>query len=149
MPYSVALGAIPVVANANVRPRRFVVPVTGSGNGQRAIEATGSTRCYLGISKNWLRYPPGSPSDDGFIAVAGENLAYAGPLETTELDIGSTAITDCGTPLKSDANGLGTPMLTTGTTAEWVGALPWRTCAASETIPVLVLSPFRQFPALS
>lgn len=149
MPFSVGFGPIPVVANGNVSPRRFVVPVTGAGNGQRAIQATGSTRPYLGISGDFTRYPPGSPSDDGYCAVAGENLTYFAPGQSCNLDIGATDITDCGTPLKSDANGKGTPMLTTGTTAEWVGALPWRTGVAEETIPVYVLSPFRHFPALS
>lgn len=149
MPQSIGYGQIPVVANGNVSPRRFIVGVTGAGNGQRAVQATGSTACYLGISSDWLRYPPNSPQDDGYIAVAGENLAYAGPGMTTNLDIGATDITNCGLPVKSDASGKGTPMLVAGTTAEWVGALPWRTGVAGEVIPVLVLSPFRHFPALS
>ncbi len=103
----------------------------------------------VGISADVLRYPPGSPSDDGYNAIAGENLQYAGPGQTTMLDIGVTDITNCGLPVKSDASGKATPMLVAGTTAEWVGALPWRTGVAGEVIPVQVLSPFRHFPALA
>lgn len=146
--YNVAYGQIPLTANGNVSPRRFIVPVASAGNGQRAVQASGSTLPYLGISQDWTRFPPGSAADDGYIAIAGEPLPYAGPGMTTNLDIGATCA-NCTVPVKSDGSGKGTPMLLTGTTAEWVGALLWRTAVADEVVPVLVLSPFRHFPALS
>lgn len=149
MSQGVGYSQIPLVANGNVPPRRFIIGVTGAGNGQRAVIAGGSTACYFGISSDFTRYPPGSPSDDGYQAIAGENLAYAGPGQITNVDIGSTDITNCGLPIKSDSSGKATPMLTTGTTAEWVGALPMRTGVAGEVIPALVLSPFRHIPALT
>lgn len=145
---SVAWGQIPLTANGNVSPCRFIVPVASAGNGQRAVQASGSTLPYLGISQNWTRFPPGSAADDGFVAVAGENLAYAGPNMTADLYLGATCA-NCTIPVKSDGSGKGTPMLTTGTTAEWVGALLWRTGVTDEIVPVLVLSPFRHFPALA
>lgn len=138
-------------ANGNVSPRRFIVPVTGAGNGQLAIQASGRTRALVGISADFTRFPPGSPQDDGYVAIANEALPYHGPMEICNLDIGSTAVTDCAIPLTSDSDGKGLPVSFAAgqTTGTWVGAVPMRTCAASETIPVLVLSPSYFFPALA
>ena len=136
MPQSIGYGQIPVVANGNVSPRRFIVGVTGAGNGQRAVQATGSTACYLGISSDWLRYPPNSPQDDGYIAVAGENLAYAGPGMTTNLDIGATDITNCGLPVKSDASGKG---VVTTTDKDAAGAIARQAGVSGDIIEVDVI----------
>lgn len=127
-------------ANGDIFPRRFVIPVAGTNN--RVAQATDGSVPILGVSGDNTRFASGSYQDSqtaGIHAAAGEFVDVHTMGQVANLDIGATAITDLTIPLTADANGKGTP----ATTLNWIGAIPLKLAAASEWIPVWVLSPTR------
>lgn len=147
------LHSIPLVANGNVRPNRFITFVAGTPS--VAVEAPDASTPVAGVSEAWKRFPPNSPSDDGFIAIAGEDLPYHGPLQRAQVLLG-TAVTDMTKPLVAYTDGTygagaAKPASFAGgqTTGIWLAAIPERLGVAGEIIPVLVLSPTFCHPALS
>lgn len=132
---------ITYTANGNIRPRRFVTTVTGNGNAQKCVEATLSTAIIIGVSFNGTRYVPGSPADDGYLAIAGEQCSIHGPGHIADLDLGAN-VTNAGALLTTDGSGLGTPTpAVTDGTVTYYGALAAQTGLSGETIKVIVLAP--------
>lgn len=129
---------MPLVANGNVRPNRFLTLVAGTFGA--AVEATAATQILVGVSADGGRYAPGSPGDDGFIAIAGEGLDYVGPLQTANLKLGGT-VSDATILLTTDANGCGVASAPSAGTTKYYGALALRAGAADDVIPVWVLPP--------
>lgn len=134
------LTQIPLSANGNIRPNRFITSVSGNGNFCLAVEATAATQTIFGVSGNETRYAPGSPGDDGFIAIAGEHLDYFGPLQIGQLVLGGT-VSDMGIPLTSDSAGRGVATAPVDGTSNRYGAIALRPGLVGETIPVYILPP--------
>jgi hypothetical protein len=134
------LAQIPLEADGNVRPMRLLTTVSGNGNGQLAVEATASTQILIGVSERWTRNPPGSASDDGFIAIDGEKLPYRGPGQRARLILGNT-VSNVGVLLTSDSAGRGIPQAPSNGTTCYYGAMALETGLVNENVDVLVLFP--------
>lgn len=134
-------------ANGNISPRRFLTTVAGSA--QKVVQASGVTTPIIGVSYNKLRFPPNSPSDDGFNAIAGEHVSYHTAGEIALVDAGAN-ITDLTVAVTSDNNGKATPVVMVSDTAlTWVGGLPMDLVNSGEQVWVMILSPFAFHPTLS
>ncbi len=148
MPSALPFTQIPYTANGNVSPRRFIVGVAASP--QLAVQATGVALPIMGVSYNKTRFPPGSASNDGYNAIAGEMLSYHSAGEVCSIDVGETAITDITIPLTSDSAGKALPVdMTSNTTLTWVAALAMDTAEANGEVRALLLSGFYFHPTLS
>jgi len=91
-------------AGGNIAPSRFVKR-SATADAQFLQAGTGDR--VAGISGVGTRYPPYANLDDGFLAVAGENVHVYIPGEDLEaqLELGGTVA--AGDYLKSDTNGKG------------------------------------------
>lgn len=121
-------------ANGNISPRRFISPTAATNN--RADQSSGTSVPIFGISYDKTRFPPNSPSDDTFNAIAGEALSYHGPGEIANLDLGGN-VTDLTVALTSDASGKGIA----ASAGNWVGAYPLKLGSTGDTIPVWIIPP--------
>lgn len=103
------------VANGNIKPYRFVKQDTTAVG--RVLQCTGNTDSIFGVSQEGTHLLPGDLGiDDGFAAVAGENLnVYGPPAKDIILCIGGTVTQ--GDRLTSEADGRGVSTTTTG--QEW------------------------------
>lgn len=133
---------IPLTANGNVSPARFIAPVQGT-TGQYGVQASDPTVPILGVSYNETRFPPNGPADDGYCSIAGEPLPYHGPGTICGLICGDTE-TNAMQPLTTDSNGKGVAVSTSATTLIWVGAFSLQAGVLNDEIMVMVLSPFYQ-----
>lgn len=133
---------IPLTANGNVRPGRFLTGVTGNANFLLAVEATASTQFLLGVSE---RYPRGPSDGQGgsnelYVAVAGEHIPYRGPLQIAELLLGGT-VSNMNVPLTSDGSGRGVALAPADGTTTWYGAVALQAGVENDYVPVYVLPP--------
>lgn len=90
------------VAGGNITPSRFVKLSTTADN--TVLQAGAGERC-IGVSQQGTRNPPYGALDDGFCAIASEELRVFQDGEICPLTVGA-AVTR-GDRLKSDANGKG------------------------------------------
>ena len=127
-----------LTAGGNIAPKRFL-KLDGT-NFQQAIQATNASVPLIGVSDRYTRFPPGSPSDDGYIAVSGDALAYRGPLSMALLTLGGT-VTTMNTPLTADADGKGVAQAPADGTTAWYGAFALQDGVAGDDILVYVLPP--------
>lgn len=134
------LSQIPLVANGNISPGRFLTGVSGAGNFLLAVQASASTALILGVSERGVRGPADGQSgtNETYIAIAGDEIPYRGPLQIAELQLGAT-VSNMNVPLTSDANGKGTPLAPSNGTTTYYGAIALQGGAADEFIPVYVL----------
>lgn len=111
------------VANGNITPMRFVKLDTTAD--QKVLQSGAGDKCF-GIAQEGTRYLPGFGNlDDGFRAIAGENvMVYTEPDECW-LEIGAGGVT-AGDRIKSDASGKG---VTTAVNDDEFGALALQTVA--------------------
>ena len=133
---------IPLTANGNIRPGRFLTTVSGAGNFNLTVEATASTAIILGVSERYARGPADGQggSNELYVAIAGEEVPYRGPLQMAELLLGGT-VTDQGIPLTTDSSGRGVADAPTDGTLLWYGAIALRSGVENDYIPVYVLPP--------
>lgn len=118
-------------ANGNVAPSRFV-KLDSSDDGLCLQADAGAV--VFGVSQPGTRRTPYGSLDDGYAAIAGEDLLVYGPGEWPMLEL--AAACSNGERLKSDADGKGTPV--TADKDEY-GAVAQASGAAGELIPVLVV----------
>lgn len=128
------------IANGNISPRRFLTTVTGNGNADKVVQASASTAILVGVSFDATRYPPGSPADDGYLAIAGEQCPAHTAGHICNLDIGGT-VSNAGVLLTSDANGKGIAQAPADGTTCYYGAMARQTGVSGDTIKVVVLAP--------
>lgn len=122
------------VANGNIAPSRFVKIDTTAKD--RVLQAGAGDKCY-GVSQPGVRNAPWAPLDDGYAAIAGENLMiYGSPSKDIKLELGGTVT--AGDSLKSDANGKG---VTTTTTGDWIGAEAMESGVTGDVVRVRVVEP--------
>lgn len=142
----------PLTADGNVRPNRVLCGVAGTPFA--AVESPDGSKPPLGVSEGGQRFVAGSPANDGFIAIAGETIAYRGPGQRASVLVG-TAITDVTKPVVAYTDGTYgagcvKPVSFAGgqTTGIWQVGFPEDTAAAGELVPVTV-APIFYHPALS
>lgn len=129
------------VANGNVSPCRFITPVVSSTGGGKAVQASAATQLLIGVSYEETRYPPGSPADDGYMAIATENLPYHGPGQICNLQLGDDTVVSAHMVLTADAEGKGTLLDTTLDTKSYAGAIALQPGVDNDKIMVWVLFP--------
>lgn len=121
------------VANGNITPSRFV-KLDASVDGKVLICGAGEQ--IYGVSQEGTRRAPLSGWDDGYAAVAGENVrVYASPEDKDcflEVD-GTTAV---GDKLKSGALGIG---VVTTSADDTIGAIAEEAGSANQLIRVRLL----------
>lgn len=103
------------VAAGNITPSSFLIQTTSADN--KVQIAAAATSPIVGISGPGTRNPPYSSLDDGYHAIAGENVQILRPpLKEAALRLGGTVT--AGDLLTSDGSGYGI----TATTGQYVGA---------------------------
>lgn len=119
------------VAAGNIKPMRFVKLTTGDG---KCLVCGAGDKVY-GVSQKGTRRVPYSSLDDGYCAIAGEELQVYGPGEDPKpaLVLGGTVA--AGDRLKSDSDGAG---VTTVTNLDEYGAIAMWAGVAGEIIEVEV-----------
>lgn len=91
-----------MVAGGNIPPSRIVKLSTAADN--TVLVSAGATTVNIGVSQQGSRRPPGTGDDDGYAAIAGENIGIYGPGSGVALvEIGGTVTR--GDALTSDSNG--------------------------------------------
>jgi hypothetical protein len=124
-----------LVAGGNIYPCRFVKMSTVADD--RGLQATAND-APIGIS-----YPEGryAPLEDvvttNYHAITDDPIGLYGDGEQCLLEIGDDVTR--GGRLKSDADGKGVPVLTTGTTIQQYGAIALESGSSGEKIRVFVL----------
>lgn len=122
------------VATGNITPCSFVKQSTTLDG---KVTLCGAGDKIYGISQKGTRNPPLSPLDDGYAAIAGENvMLYTFP-DTTLLTIGTGGCAP-GDRLKADASGFGVATTSTG---DEIGAVALGTGASGDQVPVKLISP--------
>lgn len=128
------------VANGNISPRRFLTTVTGNGNADKVVQASASTAIIVGVSFNATRFPPESPADDGFLAIAGEQCPAHTAGHICLLDLGGT-VSNAGVLLTTDGNGKGIAQAPSDGTTCYYGAIARETGVSGDAVKVVVLAP--------
>ncbi len=118
------------VANGNISPSRFVKQDTTVVG--KVLQTSATTDPVYGISQPGTRNPPYPLLDDGFAAIAGENLfIYGPPDKDVMLELGGTVTQ--GDSLTSDSSGRG---ITTTSTGNFIGAIAMANGTIGQLIPV-------------
>jgi hypothetical protein len=125
-------------ANGNITPASFVKLDT-SGDGLVALAGAGEK--VVGVSQAGTRRTPYESLDDGYAAIAGEDLEVFGIGEECWLQIAGT-ITQ-GDRLKSDASGYGVAVASNN---DEYGAVARQAGVSGQLIRVQVI-PFSQYGA--
>lgn len=125
-------------ANGNIPPSRFVKM---DSSGDRLVLLADAGAKIIGISQAGKRRAPYSTLDDGYAAIATEDLEVFQDDEEPWLEIAATVA--YGDRLKSDANGKGTPV--TANNDEW-GAVAQQAGVSGQLIRVLS-KPLQQYGA--
>ena len=115
-----------LVAGGNISPSTFVKVSTAADN--TALQA-GANEGIIGISQVGLHQPPGVTGSDAYAAVAGENIEIFGLGDICLLK--SASGWTRGDFLKSDANGLGVTIATSGVMQN-IGAQALESAATNE-----------------
>lgn len=115
-------------ASGNISPSRFV-KLTTTADGE--VTQAGAGEQIYGISQKTTRRTPYGALDDGYAAIAGENVGVHGIGEECLLEAGGTVAP--GDRLKSDASGKG--VATTTNLDEW-GAICLQAGTAGKLVRV-------------
>jgi len=130
-------------ANGNIRPSRFLqVDATAS---MHCIEGTANCD-VIGISQPGSREAPIPSVTTVYAAQAGENIQILGQGDITHIEAGG-AIT-AGNRLRSDAQGRGVAIATTGTTIQKIGAMALEDAAAAGELIRVQVQIYSERPAL-
>lgn len=134
-----------LVAGGNIRPCRFV-KLSGSYN-HTALECD-ANEAPIGIAQEGSNYPPLSDlSLTVYAATSGQGLRIFGEGDVCLLEAGAEITR--GARLKSDADGRGVPIASTGTAIQNIGAVALQSAAAAgEKIQVQVTF-YSERPALT
>lgn len=120
------------IAGGNISPSRFV---SVDANGDNTVVQAGLNDQILGISQKGTRQVP-IPSASSYAAIDGDSLlVHIDGADDVLLEYGATVTR--GQRLKSDANGKGIPVATSGE-AQKVGAIALQSGSAGDVRPVLV-----------
>lgn len=134
----------PLVAGGDIRPCRFVKISTAADF--TVLEADANEEVF-GISTNATQDAP-IPNADGDAAEAGDQVHVNQPGTFALLELGSGGVTRGGW-LKSDADGKGVAVATTGATAQFYGAKALESGSEGEFVKVIVWPLPKIYPALA
>lgn len=119
-------------ANGNITPGTFV-KLDSTTPGGKVIQCTGNSAAIFGIAQMATRNAPYPSLDDGFAAIAGEDLlVYTFSDKEAPLSIGAGGCNP-GDRLTSDGSGNG---VVTTTTGQWVGAIAKQQGNQGDLVPV-------------
>lgn len=130
------------VAGGNIRPCRFVTPDPTADNypsvGSCIVKEGEANDDTIGISMESTDYPPLNDSHvtvGGYAAILGESFEVHSTGECL-LELGDTVAN--GGRVKSDGDGKGVPIATTGTTIQYAGARALQSGVSGDKIRVQV-----------
>lgn len=124
------MGSFSGVAGGNIAPSRFVIKTVSSG--EPVVTQAGSNVATWGISQPSTRRLALSGWDDGYAAIAGENVNVFGDGDDEcLLELAGTVA--AGQPIKSDADGKG---VLADTDKDHVGAVAKVSGVAGDLIKV-------------
>lgn len=126
-----------LISGGNIYPNRFVM--MDSSEDQQGIQATANA-VTVGISGDSTKYPPltGLVSNT-YHAEDGDPITLRGAEESqTLLELGGTVA--AGDYLKSDSNGKGVAIATSGTTPQNVGARALKAGVSGDLLEVEVMN---------
>ena len=123
-----------LMAQGDVRPSRFVK--IDPDNDRGALESDANER-VIGISMEGSREAPIPSVTTALAAQDGEQMHFYGQGEICLLELGGTVSSN--DRLKSDADGKGVVIATTGTTIQHFGAVALRDGVSGDKIEVQVL----------
>ena len=126
-----AMPALQGKAGGNIRPMRVVKISTVTDN--TFLESASNTSANIGIAQQGTRRAPGTADDDGFAAIAGENIMVFGAGSIAPAQYGATVTR--GDKVTSDGNGL---LLTTTTTADVVVGWAFQSGAVGDIVAIIV-----------
>lgn len=120
-----------IVAGGNISPSRVVCISTAADN--TVLQSALATSPNIGIAQKGTRRAPGTGDDDGFCAVAGDNVQIWGPSCMGEGELGGTVTR--GDRVTSDGNGR---LVTTTTIGDQVVGWCLQSGALSDMVMILV-----------
>ena len=130
-------------ANGNIKPYRFVRMDTTADF--KVLAATDGSSSHgtenIGISQPGTRKPPLSPLDDGYAAIAGEEILVWEENDECLLITGA-AVTN-GDNLKSDSDGRG---ITGSVSGNYIGAVAMQTATAANQLIKVKVTVRRKIP---
>jgi hypothetical protein len=127
-------GNLSYVAGGNIAPSRFVTASSGANSVVQADAGAGSAGdIVMGISGQWQRNLPWTPTQDGYCAIAGENVRVYTEEEVCYLEIADTIA--FGGRIKSNVDGKGIPVSADG---DNIGAVAQESGIAGQLIKVQV-----------
>ncbi len=132
------------IAGGDIRPSRFVKQSTSADH--TVLEAD-ANEAIIGIASEAGREPPLPSVSTILAASSGDNVLVYTEGDTCLLELGGTVA--AGDNLKSDADGKGVAIATTGTTAQEIGAKALTSGASGEFIRVQVFRQTKVYPALA
>ena len=133
------------IANGDIRPCRFIKADVTAGKDHYALECDANDRID-GISQEGTNKAQTPDITATLAAAAAEQFRAFGPGDQCLLELGGTVVQ--GDRLKSDADGKGVAIATSGTTIQQIGARALSAGASGEKIPVEVTI-YSERPALS
>lgn len=125
------------VANGNISGFRFVKLDTTTAN--RVLQCGAGDQIY-GVAFHGTRNAPYTGLDDGYLAIAGEELAIWGFGQGPGILLALGGTVTQGDRLKADADGRG---VKTTTANDEIGAYALVSGVALDVIPVMVIGPMR------
>lgn len=129
------LSELQLTARGNISPFRFVSVDTASENG--CVQAGDNTE-IIGIAQGGTNKPQVTGLVDAqYAAEAGQPVRVSGDGSVAMLEVGATVTP--GQYLKSDSQGRGVPIATTGTVIQNYGAVALQGGSAGSIIRVMVL----------
>lgn len=131
------------IADGDISPSRFVKTLTTADN---SVAQAGANAAVIGISQEGAREPP-LPGVTLLAGKTGDNIQIYQMTDSCLLELGGTIV--AGDYLKSDANGKGVVIATTGTTAQEIGARALTAGASGEKVRVQVFIETKVYPALA
>jgi hypothetical protein len=131
-------------AGGTIRPSRIVKLNTSA---DFTVDEADANERAIGIAQTGLRDAPGLNGAGTDAAAAGEEVMVFHPGQVAPLEIGSGGCS-AGDLLKSDADGKGVIVATTGQTRQWVSAIAEESGSDGDVISVRVMV-FPYYPTVS
>lgn len=134
-----------LIARGTIRPCRFVT--LDASNDFSVVESDANSQ-IIGISQEGSNYPPLNDLNLTDVAAdSGDPIQIYGDGDTCLLQIGGNVTR--GNRLKSDADGQGVAIASTGTTIQQIGAVALQSGTSGQKIRVQVMSLRSERPAIS
>lgn len=121
-----------VTSGGNIRPSRVVKISTAADN--TVLESASATSANIGLAQQGTRRAPGTGDDDGYAAIANENIGVFGPGSGLAPGALGGTVTR-GDVVTSDANGL---LVTTTTEGDCMIGWAFQSGVSGDVVEILV-----------